>query len=61
MSGNTDKIIGKAKQAAGDISGNDDLEREGERDEAAGNIKEGVDDAKDSVNDAVDSIKDKLN
>lgn len=61
MSGNTDKVIGKAKQAAGDITGNDDLEREGERDETAGKIKDTVDDAKDSVNDAVDSIKDKLN
>ena len=61
MSGESDKIIGKAKQAAGDVTGNDDLEREGERDEAAGKIKDGVDDAKDKVNDAVDSIKDKLN
>lgn len=61
MSGNTDKFIGKAKQAAGDITGNDDLEREGERDETAGKVKDTVDDAKDSVNDAVDSIKDKLN
>ena len=61
MSGNTDKVIGKAKQAAGDITGNDDLEREGERDEAANKVKDTVDDAKDSANDAVDGIKDKLN
>jgi len=61
MSGHTDKVIGKAKQAAGDITGNDDLEAEGERDEAAGNIKDTVDDAEDRVNDAVDNIKDTLN
>jgi uncharacterized protein YjbJ (UPF0337 family) len=60
MSGNTDKIVGKAKQAAGDLTGNDDLEREGERDEAAGKVKDTVDNAKDKVNDTVDSIKDKL-
>ena len=53
MSGKTDKVIGKAKQAAGDITGNDDLEREGERDEAAGNIKDTVDDAEDSVKDVL--------
>lgn len=61
MSGQSDKLIGKAKQAAGDITGDDDLEREGERDEAAGKIKDRVDDAKDSVNEAVDGIKDTLN
>ena len=61
MSGETDKLIGKAKQAAGDITDNDDLEREGERDEAAGRIKDAVDDAGDAVDDVVDNIKDKLN
>ena len=58
MSGESDKLIGKAKQAAGDVTNNDELEREGERDEAAGKVKDTVDDAKDSVNDAVDSVKD---
>ena len=60
MSGESDKLIGKAKQAAGDVTNNDELEREGERDEAAGKVKDTVDDAKDSVNDAVDSVKDAL-
>ena len=58
MSGKSDKLIGQAKQAAGDVTNNDQLEREGERDEAAGKVKDTVDDAKDSVNDAVDSVKD---
>jgi uncharacterized protein YjbJ (UPF0337 family) len=60
MSGNRDKIVGRAKQAAGDLTGNDDLEREGERDEAAGEVKDTVDNVKDKVNDTVDDINDKL-
>ena len=60
MSGESDKIGGKIKQAAGDLTDNDDLEREGEKDEAAGNVKDTVDDAKDKVNDGIDSVKDAL-
>ncbi len=58
MSGEADKIGGKLKQAAGDLTGNDELEREGERDEAAGKIKDGIDNAKDKINDGVDKVKD---
>ncbi len=61
MSGTSDKISGRVKQAAGDLTGDKDLEREGERDETAGKIKDGVDKAKDKANDAVDKIKDSLN
>jgi uncharacterized protein YjbJ (UPF0337 family) len=34
---------GKAKKAAGDLSGNKDLEREGKADETSGKFKQGVD------------------
>ena len=61
MSGETDKITGRVKQAAGDLTGNEDLHDEGKRDENAGKVKDAVDDASDKVNDAVDSIKDRLN
>lgn len=61
MSGEADKVGGKLKQAAGDLTGNDELEREGERQEAAGKVKDGVDKAKDKVNDAVDHVKDAVN
>ena len=61
MSGEMDKMKGRAKQAAGDLTDNEDLHDEGERDEAAGKVKDKVDDVKDSVNDAVDSVTDKLN
>ena len=49
MSGEADKIKGKVKQAAGDLTDDKDLKREGKVDEAAGKVK-----------DAVDSVKDKL-
>lgn len=60
MSGKMDKLSGRAKQAAGDLTDNDELEREGERDEAAGKAKDKVDDAKDRVNDTIDDVKDRL-
>ncbi len=61
MSGEADKISGRMKQAAGDLTDNEDLKNEGKKDEAAGKVKDFVDDAKDKANDAVDSIKNALN
>ena len=61
MSGETDQAKGRVKQAAGDLTGNDDLEREGELDEAAGKAKEFIGDVEESLGDAVDSAKKKLN
>ena len=60
MSGEMDKLKGRAKQAAGDLTDDHDLEREGERDEAAGKLKDKADDAKDAVNDAIDSVNRKF-
>ena len=48
-----DEAKGKAKQAAGDLSDDEELRREGKRDEAGAKVKE-------KVNDAVDSVKEKL-
>lgn len=61
MSGETDRAKGRVKQAVGDLTADDDLEREGERDEAAGKAKELIGDAKESLEDAVDHVKKKLN
>lgn len=61
MSGFTDKVKGRAKQAAGDVTGDEELERDGEKDELAGKAKDTVDDAKDKVEGAIDSVRDKLN
>ena len=60
MSGESDKAIGRLKQAAGDLTDNDDLKAEGEVDEATGNLKNKIDDIADAAQDKIDSFKDKL-
>ena len=49
MSGKTDKIKGKLKQAAGDLTDNDKLRREGKIDELAGKAKEVIDKVKEKI------------
>ena len=60
MDGNVEQTKGKIKQAVGDLTDNDDLEKEGKADERAGKAKEFLDDTKDRADDLVDTIKDKL-
>jgi uncharacterized protein YjbJ (UPF0337 family) len=55
-----DQAKGRVKQAAGDITGDDHLEREGKVDEAAGSAKGKLEDVKDKAEDAVDAARDKL-
>jgi uncharacterized protein YjbJ (UPF0337 family) len=55
-----DKAKGKVKQAVGDLTGNKELTREGERDEAKGKVKGAVEDAKNAVKDAGQAIKDSV-
>ena len=49
MSGKSDKVKGKLKQAAGDLTDNEKLRREGKIDELAGKAKETVGKVKDKV------------
>jgi uncharacterized protein YjbJ (UPF0337 family) len=58
--GKGDELKGRAKQAAGDLTDNDDLKREGKADEAGGKVKQAVEHAKDKVEDGVDRVKEKL-
>jgi uncharacterized protein YjbJ (UPF0337 family) len=51
--GNTDEAKGRVKEAAGALSGDDDLKREGKVDRATGSVKDGVDKASDKLKDAV--------
>jgi uncharacterized protein YjbJ (UPF0337 family) len=60
MSGTTDDLKGRAKEAAGDLTGDNDLQREGKLDQAVGTVKDKAEDAKDWVEDQVDKVKDKL-
>ena len=61
MSGETDQIAGRIKQAAGDLTNDEQLEREGEAQENAGKLKDAVDDVKDKANEAIDKVMSKLN
>jgi uncharacterized protein YjbJ (UPF0337 family) len=51
--GKMDEAKGRAKEAAGDVTGDRDLENEGKVDRASGSFKEKVSNATDKVKDAV--------
>ncbi len=55
MGEKADKAKGRTKEAAGDLSGDRDLKREGKVDRASGSVKEKVSGAADKVKDAVSS------
>jgi uncharacterized protein YjbJ (UPF0337 family) len=50
---NTDDAKGRVKEAAGDLTGDKDLQREGKVDQAGGKVKEGVEKVTDKVKDAL--------
>lgn len=52
-----DKIAGKAKQAAGKVSGDKDLEAEGKVQETEGKLREVADDAKATLGAVADRVK----
>lgn len=57
---NKDQITGRIKEAAGDLTNNDKLKREGKVDQAAGSAKEVVTDLRDKAEDMVDKLKDRI-
>jgi len=56
-----DDIKGRVKEAAGALTDNDDLKREGKNDRAAASVKEGLDKVRDKIEDGIDSVKDRVN
>lgn len=56
MGEKTDQAKGRVKQAAGDLTNDDDLKREGKVEEKAGEVKEKVGDVVDKVKDKVDDV-----
>ena len=60
MSSETDEMKGRAKEAAGVLTDDEELQREGQYDQAAGDVKHKVDDAADWVKDKIDDVKDKV-
>lgn len=60
MEGKMDELKGRAKEAAGDLTDNDRLKREGKADKAEGKVKQTIEDVKDKAEDVVDKVRDKL-
>jgi uncharacterized protein YjbJ (UPF0337 family) len=60
MGSNLDDAKGRAKEALGDVTDDDDLKAEGKKDRIGADVKEFGDRARDKVHDAVDAAKDKL-
>jgi uncharacterized protein YjbJ (UPF0337 family) len=52
-----DDIKGRAKEAAGDLTGDKDLQREGKLDQASDKVKDAIDTIKEKVQEVFDSDK----
>jgi uncharacterized protein YjbJ (UPF0337 family) len=59
MKNTGEKLVGKAKEAAGDVTGNDRLKAEGQTDQAKASVKQGASDVKDAAKGVTDSFSDK--
>jgi len=60
MDDKVDDLKGRAKEAAGDLTDNDDLKRDGQADRAGATIKGKLKDAQKKGEELVDDVKDKL-
>jgi uncharacterized protein YjbJ (UPF0337 family) len=56
-SGKSDQVKGRVKEAAGVLTGDKKLKREGKADQSAGKIKKGFEKVKDKAEKVVDDIK----
>lgn len=57
MGSGMDEMKGRAKEAIGDLTDNDDMKREGKADKIGATIKEKAEQAKDKVDETVDNLK----
>ena len=57
MSGKTDEVKGRIKEAAGALTGNDKLRDEGKTDQAVGKVKQVAEKAVDTVAQAVKKVR----
>ena len=60
MGGKTDKIKGRIKEAVGALTDDDTLKREGQRDQAVGEVKEAAESAAEKVKDEVARVAQKV-
>ncbi|HEY2700135.1 MAG TPA: CsbD family protein [Pseudonocardiaceae bacterium] len=56
----TEDLGGKAKEAAGNVTGDENLAQQGRNDQAKASVKNAVNDAKEGVKDAMDKVKNAL-
>ena len=59
MSGKTDEVKGRVKEAAGAISDNDRLRREGQIDQATGKVKQAAEKTIEKVQDAAKHVSER--
>lgn len=55
-----DEYKGRTKEAVGNLTDNEDLEREGKMDRAGSSVKGAINDTKEKAEDVVDTVKEKL-
>jgi uncharacterized protein YjbJ (UPF0337 family) len=60
MGATSDQVKGKAKEAAGTLTGDTDVESEGKADRRAGEVKAKLDNAEDKAEELVDKAKEVL-
>jgi uncharacterized protein YjbJ (UPF0337 family) len=58
--GKKDDLKGRAKEAAGDLTDDDELKREGKADRAAGTVKEKLEKAKEKGEEVIDKAKERI-
>ena len=57
ISNKAQEVTGKVKEKVGELTGDEELEAEGQDDQAESKVKQFADDAKDAVEDVVDKVK----
>ena len=60
MSAKSEQVKGHAKEAAGVLTGNKNLESEGKTDRRTGEAEEKIDHAKDKIEEMIDKTKDAI-
>ena len=57
IEGKGQDLLGRGKEALGDLTGNQDMQTEGQSDQVKGTVQEKFGEAKDKVRDVVEDIK----
>jgi uncharacterized protein YjbJ (UPF0337 family) len=57
MGGESDKLAGRVKEAAGDLTGDNDLKAEGKKQQVAGDVKNAGQNVKDKAEELGEKIK----